>query len=65
MGLPIIEPLKSDEEKYVQDSVGNWLNDASKSKGDWVIKLCKKWNEVSPTKETKRITNRGLRTLKK
>jgi 3-methyladenine DNA glycosylase AlkC len=65
IGLPIIDPLKSDKKKYVQDSVGNWLNDASKSKGTWVIELCKKWNKVSPTKETKRITNRGLRTLNK
>jgi 3-methyladenine DNA glycosylase AlkC len=65
LALTIIEPLKSDNEKYVQDSVGNWLNDASKSKEEWVIAICKNWIEVSPTKETKRITNRGLRTLNK
>ncbi|KZX10768.1 DNA alkylation repair protein [Methanobrevibacter curvatus] len=65
LALAIIEPLKSDNEKYVQDSVGNWLNDASKSQGEWVIAICKKWLEESPTKQTKRITDRGLRTLNK
>ncbi|KZX15112.1 DNA alkylation repair enzyme [Methanobrevibacter cuticularis] len=63
LGLKIIEPLKSDSEKYVQDSVGNWLNDASKSNPNWVVNICNEWNKVSPTKETKRITNRGLRTI--
>ncbi|MDR3063514.1 MAG: DNA alkylation repair protein [Methanobrevibacter sp.] len=65
LALSIIEPLKSDNEKYVQDSVGNWLNDASKTQGEWVIAICKKWLEESPTKQTKRITDRGLRTLNK
>lgn len=65
MALPILENLKSDESKYVQDSVGNWLNDASKSKPEFVVDLCEKWNKESPTKETEKIIKRARRTIDK
>jgi len=64
-GLPLIEPLKSDISKYVRDSVGNWLNDASKSQPEWVIAICKEWEKESPTKETAYIIKKGLRTINK
>jgi 3-methyladenine DNA glycosylase AlkC len=65
LALPILEPLKSDESKYVQDSVGNWLNDASKTKPDFVKGICAKWEKESGTKETKHIINKALRTINK
>jgi 3-methyladenine DNA glycosylase AlkC len=65
LALPILEPLKSDKAKYVQDSVGNWLNDASKTQPDFVYEICEKWAKNSPTKETNYIINKALRTLEK
>ncbi len=65
LALPILEPLKSDAAKYVQDSVGNWLNDASKTQQKFVTDLCKKWNKESKTKETIYITKKALRTMMK
>jgi 3-methyladenine DNA glycosylase AlkC len=65
LGLPLLEPLRCDDSMYVRNSVGNWLNDASKTKPGWVQDLCKRWEKESPTKETATIIRRGLRTLRK
>jgi 3-methyladenine DNA glycosylase AlkC len=63
MALSLLEAVKSDPAKYVQDSVGNWLNDASKTNPDWVRQICGTWLEASNTKDTKRIVTRAQRSL--
>lgn len=63
--LPILNLLKSDPSKYVQDSVGNWLNDASKTKPDWVLNLCEEWEKDTDIKSTSRIIKKAKRTILK
>ncbi len=63
LGLDIIEPLRSDKSKYVQLSVGNWLNDAGKDHPDWVRNLCRDWSKGSPAAYTEKICKRAMRNL--
>lgn len=64
LGIDILYPLRSDSAKYVQLSVGNWLNDAGKDHPQWVRNLCDDWNKESNSIETKKICKRALRNLK-
>ena len=64
MALPILNALRADEERYVQDAVENWLNDAAKTHPLWVKKLCLEWTKKSPAPATAYIAKRAQRSLK-
>jgi 3-methyladenine DNA glycosylase AlkC len=59
--LPMLDALRADTARYVQLSVGNWLNDAAKDNPAWVMALAERWGRADPN--TRRILARGLRSL--
>lgn len=65
LAIELIEPLRADSSRYVQNSVANWLNDASRTQPEWVEEMCARWLREGDVPETRYITRRALRTLSK
>lgn len=60
----LLDALCCDASRYVQDSVGNWLNDAGKSAPDWVRALCSQWQQRhADDPANSYIRKRALRSL--
>jgi 3-methyladenine DNA glycosylase AlkC len=62
-GLPLLEPLRADESRYVQNSVANWLNDAAKTQPEWVREVCGQWSRGKVPAATQYIVRQAQRSI--
>ncbi len=62
-GLPILEPLRADRSRYVQNSVANWFNDAGKTNSRFVQEVTRRWLKTSPAQSTTYICKRAMRSI--
>lgn len=60
----LLDKLCKDPALYVQNSVGNWLNDAGKTRPDFVFSCRDRWMK-NPNSATDYILKRALRSLVK
>ena len=64
LAVELLDNVRQDQARYVQLAAGNWLNDASKTRPDWVIEICSRWKETE-NRYSNAIMRRGLRTIVK
>lgn len=60
--LQLLTTLRNEQHKYVQDSLGNWLNDAARTNPEWVRALCQSWLSQAPASPPYLI-RRAMRSL--
>jgi len=63
--LPMLDVLRHDSHTYVQDSVGNWLNDVCKTQPDWVSNVCVGWTSLKSPSVSPRLLRRARRSISK
>jgi len=62
-GRILLDQVMEYDSKYVRDSCGNWLNDAAKSKPEWVMAFCDEWKNRSESASVAYIIKRALRNV--
>jgi 3-methyladenine DNA glycosylase AlkC len=63
-GLAVLEPVRGDPSRYVQDSAANWLNDAAKTSPEWVRTVCARWSAEAAGPYTAYIVKRACRSFR-
>jgi 3-methyladenine DNA glycosylase AlkC len=62
LAAALLNNVRADPARYVQLAAGNWLNDASKTRPDWVEQTCDAWSKQNDP-FTQFIVRRGRRSL--
>jgi 3-methyladenine DNA glycosylase AlkC len=62
LATELLSAVRHDPARYVRLSIGNWLNDAAKTRPQWVSALIEEWS-VSPGLYHAEIKKRALRSV--
>lgn len=62
MARRLLETVSRDPARYVRLAIANWLNDASKTRPDFVEKVCREWGRDADAKSAAML-RRAMRTI--
>jgi len=62
---PYLSRVRCDPSPYVQTAAANWLNDAARTRPDWVERVTETWSRGCDCRATTRIVARGRRSLRR
>lgn len=60
-----LDGVATEDDRYVQLSVGNWLNDVALLHPEWTLGLAQEWRAIHRGQATSAMLKRGLRRLPK
>jgi len=60
----VLDNFRCEPDRYVRVAVGNWLNDASRTRRDWVEEITSRWSQQCACDATTSIVVRGTRSTR-
>jgi 3-methyladenine DNA glycosylase AlkC len=64
LAMPILNALRFDAQRYVEDSLANWINDASKDQKQWTLRLLTLWAKEGVADRLIQRAGRSLKSAK-
>lgn len=65
LAIELLDRARAEQEIYPRNALANWLNDASKTRPDWVAATLLRWSALGPAAPHPAMVARALRGIRK